>query len=492
MRATILYLLLVGLPFLGVVGVLRIGARLTPAHSGAAPAEISRATGAPAAAGRAGSRSEPARPSPAIETTLVLLLQIGAILLTSRALGRIFRAIGQPQVVGEMAAGILLGPSFLGWLAPRFSAALFPAASLGFLNTLCQVGLVLFMFLVGLELDPRFLEGRGHIAVVTSHVSIIAPFLLGTALALPLYPNLAPAGVAFSSFALFLGAAMSITAFPVLARILAERRLQQSSVGAVTLACAAVDDVTAWCILALVVAIARVEGGAIPVARTLAGSAVFVASMMTLGRRALARVDTIFRRRGTLTNDLFAAVLLVALASACVTEWLGIHALFGAFLSGAIMPKDRAFVRAILARVEDLVVVLFLPLFFAFTGLRTRIALLSNASMWLACAAVILVAIAGKLGGSAIAARACSVPWREAATVGILMNTRGLMELVILNIGLEIGVVSPALFAMMVVMALVTTFMTTPLLDWVYPEPFREQARQAGLAAARDVAGEAS
>jgi Kef-type K+ transport system membrane component KefB len=187
-----------------------------------------------------------------------------------------------------------------------------------------------------------------------------------------------------------------------------------------------------------------------------------------------------------MTHDLLALVLLVALAAAALTQWLGIHALFGAFLSGAVMPKDRSFTRALLARVEDLVVVLFLPLFFAFTGLRTRVALLSDGWMWAACAAIIVVAIAGKLGGSALAARSCSVPWREAATVGILMNTRGLMELVILNIGLEIGVVSPALFAMMVLMALTTTFMTTPLLDRVYPEPFRERARQMTVALSPD------
>jgi len=469
MKATILYLLFVGLPFLGVLGVLREGAALHPVP-------VSRS--AAVDADRSVSPGQTPGAAPAAETALVILLQIGAILLISRLVGRAFRLVGQPQVVGEMAAGILLGPSLLGWIAPRLSAHLFPAASMGFLNTLCQIGLVLFMFLVGLELDPRLLKGRGHIAVVTSHVSIIAPFLLGTALALPLYARLAPAGVAFSSFALFLGAAMSITAFPVLARILAERRLQQSAVGAITIACAAVDDVSAWCILAVVVALARAEAGTIPLVRTLAGSVLFIAAMLTLGRRALGKIGAAFRRRGAMTHDLFAMVLLVALASAGVTQWLGIHALFGAFLAGAVMPKDRDFVRALLSRVEDVVVVLFLPLFFAFTGLRTRVALLADGWMWAACASIVLVAIAGKLGGSALAARSCSLPWREAATVGILMNTRGLMELVILNIGLEIGVVSPALFAMMVLMALTTTFMTTPLLDRVYPETFRERARQ--------------
>jgi Kef-type K+ transport system membrane component KefB len=479
MKSVALYLLLVGLPFLGILGVLRAGTRRAAVVSSSAAAAASPS---PAAVPRA----DPPKAAPAAETALVILLQIGAILLVSRLVGRAFRFIGQPQVVGEMAAGILLGPSLLGWVAPKLSAAIFPAASMGFLNTLCQLGLVLFMFLVGLELDPRLLKGRGHIAVVTSHVSIIAPFLMGTTLALALYPRLAPPGVEFSSFALFLGAAMSITAFPVLARILAERRLQQSAVGAITLACAAVDDVSAWCILAVVVAIARAEAGAIPLVRTLAGSALFIAAMLTLGRRALAKIETAFHRRGAMTHDLLALVLLVALAAAGLTQWLGIHALFGAFLSGAVMPKDRSFTRALLARVEDLVVVLFLPLFFAFTGLRTRVALLSDGSMWAACAAIILVAIAGKLGGSALAARSCSLPWREAATVGILMNTRGLMELVILNIGLEIGVVSPALFAMMVLMALTTTFMTTPLLDRVYPGSFRERARQMAVAPSSD------
>ena len=400
---------------------------------------------------------------------LLLLVQIGVVLVAARLVGLLFRYFKQPQVVGEMVAGILLGPSLLGWAAPEISAQLFPAASLGFLNSLSQVGLLIFMFLVGVELDPRLLRGKSHTALVTSHASIVAPFFLGALLSLFLYPRLSHDGVTFTGFALFMGAAMSVTAFPVLARILGERGLLKTRVGTVAIACAAVDDVTAWCILAGVVAVVRSGSGATSLWLTVGGSAAFVAVMVVGIRPVLASVEGAFHRRGKLTQDLLGLILLLGLASAWVTEYVGIHALFGAFLAGAIMPKGERFVHALTEKLEDVTVVLLLPLFFAFTGLRTAFGLVQGAEMWGYAALIILVAVAGKWGGSTLAARFSGMTWREAGAVGVLMNTRGLMELVILNIGLDIGVISPALFAMMVLMALVTTFMTAPLLEWIYP-----------------------
>ena len=396
----------------------------------------------------------------------LLLAQVVVIVGAARLAGRALRAVGQPRVIGEMAAGILLGPSVLGWLAPSVSAALFPPGSLGAIEALSQVGLLFFMFLVGLDIDVAHLRAHGDTAVVASHASIMAPFLLGTALALPLYGRLAPPGVSFTGFALFLGAAMSVTAFPVLARILAERRLTATPLGTLAIACAAVDDVSAWCILAAVVAIVRAGNAQTPLWIVLAGSAGYVALMLTAGRAGLARLAA---RASGRSVDLVALVVLAVLGSAWITERLGIHALFGAFLVGVVMPRDPRVVRVLSGRLEDVVVVLLLPLFFAVTGLRTRIGLLDGTALWVTCGLVIAVAVTGKLGGTAIAGRLSGLAWGEALALGTLMNTRGLMELVILNVGLDIGVISPPLFAMMVLMALTTTVMTTPVLAWLQP-----------------------
>jgi len=404
-----------------------------------------------------------------------LLIQVAIILAMARLVGWLFRKIHQPQVIGEMVAGILLGPSLLGWITPKASIALFPPESLGFLNSISQFGLLFFMFLVGLELNPRHLKGRGHAAVLTSHVSIVLPFLLGTLAALYLYPRLSDDRVKFIHFALFLGTAMSVTAFPVLARILTERKLLGSQVGAVAIACAAVDDVTAWCLLAGVVILVRASDAVTPLWLTLLGSAVYIVAMQLAVRRVVSKLDLIFLKRGRLTQDLLALVLLLVFLSAWVTERLGIHALFGTFLMGVIMPKSQEFVHALSDKLEDITVVVLLPLFFAFTGLRTSIGLVSGAEMWAYCALIVAVAITGKFGGASLSARLTGMSWREAGAIGILMNTRGLMELVILNIGLEIGVISPAVFAMMVLMALVTTFMTTPLLETMYPTALRSR-----------------
>ena len=401
---------------------------------------------------------------------LILLTQVTLVLLASRAVGWLFARFQQPQVMGEMIAGILLGPSLFGWLAPQVHAAIFPPATIPLLNVLSQVGVIFFLFLIGLELDPNLLRNRGHAAVVISHVSIIAPFLLGAALTLYLYPRLfndAPA-MKFSSVALFMGAAMSITAFPVLARILTERNLHKTNIGAVAITCAAVDDVTAWCMLAFVVGFARAEGLR-PAVLTASLSACYVLAMFFLVRPFLRRLLSAHGREEGLGQGVFALVLGLTLTSAWVTEAIGIHALFGAFLMGAMMPKDARFVRQLTERLEDFTVVFLLPIFFAYTGLKTEIGLLNRGELWGMTGLIIAVACAGKFGGSALAAASTGLGWREASAIGILMNTRGLMELVILNIGRELGVITPAVFAMMVLMALVTTAMTTPVLQLVYP-----------------------
>lgn len=284
---------------------------------------------------------------------LLLLAQIGVILAAARGVGLLCRRIRQPQVVGEMVAGILLGPSLLGWLWPTASARLFPAESLGFLGALSQVGLLVFMFLVGLELDLRLLRERGRTAVAASNASVAAPLLLGVLLAVFLYPRLSEPEVPFAAFALFMGAAMSVTAFPVLARILDERGLTGTRVGAMSLACAAVDDATAWCLLAAVALLARADAGGMALWATVGGSAAFVLLAVFGVRRLLAGVERRFRRHGALSQDLLALVLGVALAFAWTTEWLGIHAVFGAFLAGAVMPRDAAFVAAVREKLGD-------------------------------------------------------------------------------------------------------------------------------------------
>jgi Kef-type K+ transport system membrane component KefB len=363
-----------------------------------------------------------------------------------------------------MLAGIVLGPSLLGWVSPTAYALLFPIGSVRFVGAVSQLGLMLFMFLVGLELRLEDLRGNGHAAVLTSHASIIAPMVLGSALALVAYPLAAPPGVSFVPFALFLGAAMSVTAFPVLARLLAERGLRQTRLGALTLAAAAIDDVSAWCILAAVVGLARANTTGTSSLLVLGGAALFVLLMLTVVRPFLAWVAARRRDDGKLSHDTLAAIAIVMLASAWLTQRIGVHALFGAFVAGVVMPKDAKLTAEVTSRFEDLLFVVLLPLFFAATGIRTSIAQLGDAALWGLFGLVMLVAIVGKIGGSALAARVAGLSWSDAAMVGALMNTRGLMGLVILNVGMEIGVMTPALYAMMVLMAIGTTCMTAPLL----------------------------
>lgn len=393
----------------------------------------------------------------------ILLVQMIVIILAARALGAAFRRLRQPAVSGEIVAGILLGPSLLGLLWPEAQLFLFPPASLQTLQLLSQLGVILFMFVVGIELDIQHLRSKAPAAVLVSHASIVVPFFLGVMLSLLIYRTLAPPDVGFTAFALFMGIAMSITAFPVLARIIEERALTRSSLGVIALACAAVDDLTAWCLLAVVVAVVKAEGW-VAALITVLMALTFVAVMLWLVRPQMARLvrEEIGQERHS--RSLVAWVLVFVLASALFTETIGIHALFGAFLAGVVMPSSprlRAFLRE---RLETFSGVFLLPLFFAFTGLRTQIGLLSDPVSWLLGIAVIAVAIVGKLGGGMLAARWAGMSWRNAAAIGTLMNTRGLIELIVLNIGYDLGILPPRIFTMMVLMALVTTFMTGPLL----------------------------
>lgn len=404
-----------------------------------------------------------------MQTVVIVLVEVLIVIGLSRLLGLACRWIKQPLVIGEIIAGIMLGPSLFGWVAPDLAAALFPSEAVPFLNVLSQVGLIFFMFLIGLELNPKYLAGQLDVAILTSHVSILVPFSLGTLLALLLYPLVSVSSVSFTAFALFLGAAMSITAFPVLARIITEHNLQSTRLGTLALTCAAVDDVTAWCLLAVAIAVAHTGtfSSAFP---TIVEALLYIAFMLTVGRWFLQRLATYYLRTGRLNQLMLAGIYMGVVASALITEIIGIHLIFGAFLLGAAMPKNAELVRELAQKTEDFVLVFLLPIFFAFSGLRTQIGLLNRPELWFLCAVVVGVAIIGKYVGTYVAARVSGIENREASALGWLMNTRGLTELIVLNIGLSLGVISPLLFTMLVIMALVTTFMTSPLLEWTYPK----------------------
>ena len=396
----------------------------------------------------------------------ILLAQIVTIIFAARLFGWICKKIGQPTVIGEIFAGIVLGPSLVGMYFPEFSDTLFPPDSLGNLQFLSQIGLILFMFVIGMELDLNILKNKANDAVIISHASIIIPFALGMGLAYFIYGTFAPAGVQFTSFALFLGIAMSITAFPVLARIVQERGLHKTRLGTVVITCAAADDITAWCMLAAVIAIVK-AGSFVSAFYIIALAAVYVLLMIKIVRPFLSRIGSLYQTKESLSKPIVAIFFLTLLISSYATEIIGIHALFGAFMAGAIMPDNIKFRNIFIEKVEDVSLVLLLPLFFMFTGLRTEIGLLNDASLWKITGIITLVAVVGKFVGSALAAKVVGQSWKDSLTIGALMNTRGLMELVVLNIGYDLGVLSPEIFAMMVIMALVTTLMTGPALDLI-------------------------
>ena len=386
------------------------------------------------------------------------LVQLVVIVAASRAVGWIAARFGQPRVVGEITAGILLGPSLLGFLAPRLSAWLFPSATFPVLLAVSHLGLLFFMFLVGLHLDLGMLRASGRTALVTSPVSIVVPLGLGVAVAAHVGPRFAPE-VSPLAFALFLGLALSVTAFPVLARILEEQGLTRTRIGVVAIACAAVDDVSAWCLLAGVTAYVRAATGGASFVRTVVLLAAFAAA-------ALALLPPVLKK---LVSRSPAACLPVAavclLTCGAMTEAIGVHALFGAFLAGIAMPRRDDLRQGLEVSLEPVTSVVLLPLFFTSTGLRLDVGWLQGATAWTAFGLILLAAVGGKLVGSMMAARATGMDWREAAGLGVLLNTRGLVELVILGAGLELGVLTPPVYTMMVLMALVTTAMTTPVLQ---------------------------
>lgn len=400
---------------------------------------------------------------------LAVLGALAAVIAVGLALGRLCAWVGQPPVIGEVVAGILLGPSLLG---AELSAVILPPDAAPYLGMIAQLGVMLYMFTVGLELDVSYLRHRAHATVATSHSSIIVPFVLGMLLALALYPRLSTSDVPFTSFALFIGVAMAITAFPVLARILDDRGILRTELGVIALSCAATDDVTAWCLLAFVVGVANAQvGAAVCVA---AGTALFILLILLVVRPVLRRFIDRWENK-PLPRPAQAFLYVLLLLSAWSTEWIGIHAIFGAFLLGAVIPQQSNVAQTLHRQLEGVVPLLLLPAFFAYTGMRTRIDLVQGWEAWVICGVIIVTATAGKFGGTFVAARLTGLNTRRAAALGALMNTRGLMELIVLNIGLDLGIISPELFAMMVIMALVTTMTTAPVLNWLVATDKRDE-----------------
>ncbi|MCW7468792.1 cation:proton antiporter [Leptospira kanakyensis] len=395
-----------------------------------------------------------------------LLLQILLILVTCKIFSFLFSLIRIPSVIGEITGGLVLGPSLLGMLAPEFSEMIFPASSMGSLKLLSQVGLIFFMFLIGLETDWKNLHGSLHTAVVISHVSIMFPFLLGVISSLFLFETLAPEKVSFLSFSLFLGISMSITAFPVLARIIQEKKLNTERSGVLAITCAAADDVTAWLILALILGLTSSDSMS-GVLLCFLGVVLFLYLAFKYVRTRFASSLSKLENIDFLPNYIVFFLFIWLTFSSLFTESMGIHSLFGAFIAGSTIPANHKIRKIIINKFQDVSVIFLLPLFFAYSGLKTQIGLLSDPNLFLICLLILFVAIFGKLGGSTISARFLGESWKDSLIIGILMNTRGLMELIVLNIGLEMGIIGPELFTIMVIMALVTTAMSGPAINLV-------------------------
>jgi len=400
----------------------------------------------------------------------IALLQIIIIIFLSRVFSYLMRLVGQPAVIGEILAGIFLGPSLLGAVFPGVWSAVFPLASLPNLHAMSTIGLSLFMFIIGLDLDVSMLNPRIQTALFVSHASIVVPFFMGVVLAYHLYSDFAPGGVPFITFGLFMGVSMSITAFPVLARIIQERGLSRTPLGVMAITCAATDDISAWCILAVVIAVAK-AGNISSAVFTLILAAGYVVFMFKVIKPLMLRLSKQFTSHDQIRRPFIAVSILMLLTSAYVAEVIGIHALFGAFLAGVTVPQDSKIRETLRQKIEDVSLLLFLPIFFAFTGLRTQIGLLLSDGLWGVCGLVLFVAVSGKMIGTIFASKIMGQTWKSSLSLGALMNTRGLMELVVLNIGYDLGIITPEIFVVLVIMAVSTTLMTGPflsLIDWFW------------------------
>lgn len=396
----------------------------------------------------------------------ILLLQIIIILLVCRMFGWLFQKIGQPTVIGEIVAGIVLGPSVLGYCLPDISGFLFPEHSLANITILSQFGLILFMFAIGMELDMDEVRKKLKETIVISHTSTIMPFFFGMLTAFFVYQNYAYKETPFISFSLFIGIAMSITAFPVLARIIQEKGMTKSHLGTIALASAANGDITAWCLLAVVIAIAQ-AGSMLSAVYNIGFSILYLLFMFMVARPFLKMIGHVYHNKELIDKSMVAFMFMVLIVSSYFTEILGLHALFGAFIAGVVMPANIKFRKIMTEKVEDVSLSLFLPLFFVSTGLRTQIGLINTPELWWMCGIFILVAIIGKFGGALISSRFVGESWKDSLYMGALMNTRGLMELVVLTIGYDMKILPPAIFVILVLMTLVTTFMTTPLISFI-------------------------
>ncbi len=410
----------------------------------------------------------------------ILILQLVIILLIARLMGYLFQLIGQPMVIGEIVAGLLLGPSLLGAMAPGISEVIFPENSINILQHLSQLGLIFFMFIIGMELDTQAFKKSANAAILISVASIVIPFISGILLASYLYKDFAPGNIPFTSFALFMGTTMSITAFPILARIVQERKLTKTLVGTMAISIAAIGDVVAWCMLAVVIAIVK-SGGISHSLVTIVLSVVYIAGMFFVVKPLMFRIGRVYASRESMSKPIVALVFLLILLSALATEAIGIHALFGAFMAGVVMPDNLSFKRVFTEKIEDVSLVILLPLFFVSTGLRTEIGLINSTHLWIVCGLITLSAIIGKFGGTLLASRFSGLSWSHSLALGVLMNAKGLMELIVLNIGYDLGILSPEVFTMLVIMALATTLITGPglnLINYFYPESHIKVPRQ--------------
>jgi Kef-type K+ transport system membrane component KefB len=408
------------------------------------------------------------------------------IVASARLIGALFRRLGQPQVCGEIAAGLILGPSLLGGMFPTAFASLFDPAVAPVLNILSQLGLVLMMFLIGLDFDFGHLGGNHWTAISVSITGIVFPFALGFGLGLYMHPLVAAGGSAYG-FALFMATAMSITAIPVLGRIMIELNIQRTRIGSLTISAAGIGDAIGWILLALVTAIVQSEFDPLKLSLMIAEVIAFAAIMILAVRPLLVRaIRRFFHTHGDLTLDMLAALLLIVFLAAVITNVIGIFSVFGAFLLGAILYDQQEFAAAVHRRLNDFITVFFLPIFFTYTGLRTDVGSMSGASIWLFCGLVLVVAMAGKFGGCTLAARWSGLPWRESSIIGVMMNTRGLMELIVINMGYDLGIIPKNVFFMLVFMAVFTTYMTAPLLrvmirDSEIEKEYRTSAIAQGL-----------